>query len=345
MRRALLSAAIVAASLLCPTPALIGQTPIAAPAPASTARFAERVAALSEPGGYFDTDNLISNERTFLSVLPDLRAAGVRGGAYLGVGPDQNFSYMAAIRPSVAVLVDIRRDNMLLHLLFKALFAESDTRVTYLANLCGRTPPADAAPWRARSIDQIVTYVSQAPAQPASVAELRERITRRLRTFGVPLSAGDLQTIARFHGRFIEDGLDLRFQSTGRAPQSYYPTLRDLVLGTDAQGARASYLADEDAFQFLRAMQARDAVIPAVGDLSGAAAMTAIARFLRAERLSVSAFYTSNVEFYLDRSGTYARFVENVRRMPWAENGVIIRSRFTGGGSVSEIEAAALFLR
>ena len=55
--------------------------------------------------------------------------AGVTGGAYIGVGPDQNFSYIARIRPSVAYIIDIRRDNLLLHLLFKALFARAPDRV------------------------------------------------------------------------------------------------------------------------------------------------------------------------------------------------------------------------
>ena len=87
--------------------------------------FASTVASLSERGGYFDTDNLISNERSYLQVIPDLRERGVRGGAYIGVGPDQNFSYISEVRPAVAYIIDVRRDNMLLHLLFKALFEVS----------------------------------------------------------------------------------------------------------------------------------------------------------------------------------------------------------------------------
>ena len=55
--------------------------------------FAARVAALSEPGGYFNTDNLISNERAYLHVVPEFRAlssqAG-RNGVYIGVGPDHH---------------------------------------------------------------------------------------------------------------------------------------------------------------------------------------------------------------------------------------------------------------
>ena len=90
--------------------------------------FARLIERLSEPGGYFDTDNLISNETSYLHVMGKLREMGVTGGAYLGVGPGQNFSYIAQIRPNVAFLVDIRRDNLLQHLLYKALFELSDSR-------------------------------------------------------------------------------------------------------------------------------------------------------------------------------------------------------------------------
>src|SRR5579862_258058 len=83
--------------------------------------FAAEIERLSERGGTFDTDNLISNERAYLDVIPALAARGVTGGAYVGVGPDQNFSYIARIRPSVAFIIDVRRDNLLLQLLFKAL--------------------------------------------------------------------------------------------------------------------------------------------------------------------------------------------------------------------------------
>ena len=60
--------------------------------------------------------------------MGELRERGISGGVYIGVGPDQNFSYIAHVRPSVAVIVDIRRDNLLLHLLFKALFESAPSR-------------------------------------------------------------------------------------------------------------------------------------------------------------------------------------------------------------------------
>ena len=88
--------------------------------------FASQIAALSERAGYFDTDNLISNEQGYQQVLGAMNRLGVKGGAYIGVGPDQNYTYIARIRPRIAIIADIRRDNMLLHLLFKAIFAVAE---------------------------------------------------------------------------------------------------------------------------------------------------------------------------------------------------------------------------
>src|SRR5439155_2674881 len=59
--------------------------------------FASRIAQLSEPGGYFDADNLISNEKSYLQEMSALGDARLAGGAYIGVGPYQNFSYIAQL--------------------------------------------------------------------------------------------------------------------------------------------------------------------------------------------------------------------------------------------------------
>jgi hypothetical protein len=327
------TALIIAAAMVVSAP---GHSRVSEPSPA----FAGRVAALSEPGGYFDTDNLISNERSYLQVFPELERRGVRGGAYIGVGPDQNFSYIAGVRPSVAFIVDIRRDNMLLHLLFKALFDQAQTRVQYLALLFGRPVPTDVAAWRNVSIERLAEYISR-PAQvgPALNAS-RGRLLRAIRRFGVPLSTDDLATIDRFHRRFVEGGLDLQFETSGRAPQSYYPTYRDLLLGADGGGRQRNYLASEESFQFIKTMQARDRIVPVVGNLSGVKALASIARELDAEGESLSVFYTSNVEFYLERDGTYPGFVANLSRLPRHGRTVVIRSIFNRGrgGSTSVVQ-------
>jgi len=298
--------------------------------------FAARIAALSEPAGYFDTDNLISNERSYLHVAPALREMARRGtgGVYLGVGPDQNFSYIAQARPSLAILIDVRRDNLLLHLLFKAIFAEARSRIDYLALLTGRQPPAAGADWSQRPVDALITYIDNAPRlNEPGVTALRGRLTALIRGFGVTLGDPDRSTIDRFHRRFIEAGLGLQFNSTGRAPQYDYPTYRDLLLEVDRQGARQNFLASESDFQFVKGLQARDQVIPIVGNLAGSRALASVAKFLAASNLKVSAFYTSNVEFYLFREGSFPDFVANLGRLPHDPAGVVVRSVFPAGSA------------
>lgn len=300
--------------------------------------FASLVAELSEGPGYFDTDNLISNERSYLHVVPELRAlAGHnRRGVYVGVGPDQNFSYIAHLRPSLAIVIDIRRENLLLHLLFKALFAEARTRIEYLAMLTGRPTPLPVTDWKLRSIEEIVEYIDRTrPLGEADLRATRGRLTRLIDSFGVPLNDSDRSTIDRFHRRFIADGLSLQFNTFGRPPQHDYPALRGLLLEVDRHGTRRSYLASEDDFQFVKRLQAEDRILPIVGDLSGGTALAAVARFLSQANLQVAAFYTSNVEFYLFRAGRFADFIANLRRLPRLPGSVIVRSVFAAGGGAA----------
>ena len=102
--------------------------------------FWRMVSDYSEPGGFFRSDNFVSNEITFQWVLPEL-AKTTRGGVYLGVGPDQNFTYIVAMQPKVAFIVDIRRQNMLHHLLYKALIELSPDRAEFLSRLFSRPRP------------------------------------------------------------------------------------------------------------------------------------------------------------------------------------------------------------
>src|SRR5438105_13544273 len=96
----------------------------------------------SESEGYFDSDNFISNETSYLHVVDQLQQRVKPGGIYLGVGPDQNFSYIVHTRPMLAVVTDIRRQNMLEHLFFKALFAMAGNRAQFLSFLISTEPLA-----------------------------------------------------------------------------------------------------------------------------------------------------------------------------------------------------------
>ena len=299
------------------------------PAPAlSDPDFAGLVASLSEEGGYFDTDNLISNETSYLHALGPLRRLGVSGGAYVGVGPGQNFSYVAEVRPRIAFIVDIRRDNLLQHLLFKALFESAPTRVEYLALLLGRPAPDDPSAWRERSVEELVGWVDgHAPTQE-SLARARRTVDSAVAASGLPLEPGDSATVRRFHDAFVADGLDLRFNTYGRAPRPYYPTLRQLVLERDLTGEGGSFLADADDYAWLRELQRRNLVVPVVGDLAGDHALRAVGDALRERGEVVTALYTSNVEYYLFRDGTFPAFAANVASLPRDPDAVIVRSYF-----------------
>jgi hypothetical protein len=312
--------------------ALAGVVACAAPAQerlASDSSFAALVARLSEAGGYFDSDNIISNEASYLQIASQLAKVGTHGGVYVGVGPDQNFSYLALIRPSIAFMLDIRRDNMLEHLLFKSIFAQSRNRLEYLCRLFGKPVPADIDVWNNRSASLIIGYLQQTPTDSASVQAYRRASNDRITGFHVALDARDRATIDRYRAEFVADGLETRYSSLGRNNRLDYPTFGQLMLATDRAGKAIGYLADEDAFQFVRSMELRDRVVPVVGNVAGDKAVKAIGAYAREHNLKVSAFYLSNVEQYLiTRDGGFDEYAANIRALPHDSTSVIIRSYF-----------------
>jgi len=290
--------------------------------------FARIILEFSEPDRFFDTDNLISNEATYLDVASTLDSLSLRGGAYIGVGPDQNFSYIARLRPDIAFLIDDRRDNLLELLWYKALFHLTPSRLEYLSLLFGRPPPDDPEHWTDRPVDQLLTAIGGAPLDQSRLAETRIRIERYLADLGAGLEADDFATIARMHLAFADQGPDLRFTTFGRPPRPCYPTYRALLAARDLTGRQASYLATEDDFRWVRRLHERNLIIPVVGDLAGPYALKRIGTYLAGHALDVSAFYTSNVEFYLAQDGVLAPYLENLGSLPHGSASVIIRSIF-----------------
>ncbi len=298
----------------------------------SSTEFARLIDRLSERGRYFDTDNLITNESSYLHVMGKLAELGVTGGGYIGVGPEQNFSYVAQVKPSIAFMIDIRRDNLLHHLLHKALFEIAENRIQYLCLWLGRPFP-DGDSLAQASLPQMVEYIDRARTSAVAAVQARTRVRDKILTFGLQFSAEDFATIDRFHQTFIAEGLSLRFRSHGRPPSPEYPTLRQLLLETDLEGNLAHYLSSDEGFDLLKTMQENDLIVPVVGDLAGDHALAEIGDYLRERRERVSVVYTSNVEYYLVRDGGLDTFIDNLRRLPRDESTVIIRSYFNNGAS------------
>src|SRR5438046_4146781 len=137
---------IVAVALLSLAFAAGGRVRAAEDAQLSNEAFWHLITDYSEAGGFFRFDNFISNEALFQHVLGRLKETTKPGGVYLGVGPDQNFTYIVALKPRIAFIVDIRRQNMLLHLMYKALIELSPTRDEFLSRLFSREPPSELDP-------------------------------------------------------------------------------------------------------------------------------------------------------------------------------------------------------
>src|SRR5207249_1542370 len=105
--------------------------------------FWKLVTDFSEPGGYFRSDNFVSNETMFQYVIPELKKPTKHDGVYMGVGPDQNFTYMVALQRKILFMVYVRRQNMLHHLMYKVLIELAEAGAEFLARLFAGKRRAD----------------------------------------------------------------------------------------------------------------------------------------------------------------------------------------------------------
>src|SRR5437764_12414344 len=143
IRRRIVLAAVIALIVYLGPPSLTCSSVVATdslPEELSDKAFWKLVTDFSEAGGFFRSDNFVSNETTFQYVIKDLKKTKP-GGVYLGVGPDQNFTYIINMQPKLAIIFDIRRQNMLQHLMYKALIETSSDRADFVSRLFSRTRP------------------------------------------------------------------------------------------------------------------------------------------------------------------------------------------------------------
>jgi len=284
---------------------------------------------LSEEPGYFDTDNLISNEISYLQVLPKLKEITRAGQVYLGVGPDQNFTYIVQVRPATAVIIDLRRDNLLQHLYFKQVIESSKDRWQYLSLLFGKESPPDFRPDLSADVNRLVQHFRSLSSDQDFFEQNFQKVWSSIRgRFPRLIQEEDRDTLHEIAATFFKENLQLRFRSHGRRSRSHYPTYEQLMTQTDSSGEMRNYLNSENDFQFLRKMQLENRIVPVIGDLAGLKAMRDVGEYLKKQGFVVSAFYVSNVEFYLFGDGRFPLFLENVKNLPVDENSVLIRSVF-----------------
>jgi hypothetical protein len=308
------------------------------PARLADEAFWRLVESSSEPGGTFESENWISNETGIQSVIPRLKQLTTPGGAYIGVGPEQNFTYIAALRPKIAFIIDIRRQNTLQQLVYKAVFETSADRAAFLSRLFSREQPAGLT--AGTTVDDLFAAYGAARANEAAYKTTLQAVKETLlEKHRFALTPDDVRGVGRILTVFREFGPNVNYNS-GRndGVVTDLPGFAALMTARDTQGQQQSFLASEDNYRSVRDLQLRNLIVPVTGDFGGPKAVRAVGKYLKDHGATVAAFYVSNVETYLFRTtenpnGGAKNFYDNVAALPLDSSSTFIRS-WSGGGPV-----------
>lgn len=304
------------------------------------------VESASESDGVFSSENFVSNELKYGDAIRELAKSSKQGGVYLGVGPEQNFSYVAALHPKIAFIVDIRRQNLIEHLMYKALFELSRNRADFVSRLFSRKLnglPADV------KVENLLSASLEAmPDQKAFRKNLQEIRTLLLAKHSFLLTETDQAMLEKIYRAFFTSGLRITYRtglaSSGDSASTANPNYLDLMTATDSDARNWSYLGSDAAYQSVRDLEMRNLIVPVVGDFAGPKAMRAVGKYLKEYGTTVTTFYASNVETYLFIStttgftptpnGGWRKYFENLSSLPLDDSSVLVRFQGAAGSGL-----------
>jgi hypothetical protein len=220
--------------------------------------------------------------------------------------------------------VDIRRGNLQLHLMYKALFEMAADRADFVFLLFSRKRP-DKLSAKATADELFQAVMTASGSQSLleqNLAKIHDHLTRKHR---FALTPEDLKGIEYIYGQFSYHGPGLSYWTSMRGSRNA-PTYWDLMVADDGKGQFRSYLANEENFVFMKELHTRNMLVPVVGNFAGPKAIRSVARYLNERDATVTAFYLSNVEQYLSRDGAWETFCENVKTLPLDDASMFIRS-------------------
>lgn len=286
-------------------------------------QFSQMCTNMSEYGGYFTSENWVSNELSYLQVLEPIERLSIKGGVYIGVASNQNFTYIAAIKPDLAFIVDIRHQNRMQHLVYKIIFELAETPAEFISYLISRPLDPEIGPKVGAPINDITNYFYRTPQDQEMAKNTEEKIVDILTNkYKFDLTERDLYAINRVLQSFRIYGLNITYSGQRR---SWYPTYGEL-LTLQENGKQLNAFNSMEDYTYLRNMHLENKIIPVTGDFGGSKALREISNYLKAHNLTVSAFYLSNVEQYLFRQrNTWTGWVINVKNLPVTDRSVFIR--------------------
>src|SRR5262245_17239784 len=188
--------AVIVVTITTLLPMLVGAMVVQStglPSEISDKDFWRMIVDLSERGGGFSNENFVSNELQYQDVVPALKVTTKPGGVYICVGPEQNFTYASVLQSKLAFVIDIRRQNMLELLMYKALFEMSPNRTDFVSNLFSRVRPAGLDTKTTSAA--LFAAIDSATADPDLLAKNLKAIKGYMTAHGYQLSNEDVNTI------------------------------------------------------------------------------------------------------------------------------------------------------
>jgi len=268
------------------------------------------------------------------------------------------------MHPKIAFIIDIRRQNLLEHLMYKAIFEMADNRAEFLSILfsCKRPPGLTTETTIDRLLDAYLKAYQNANIDDAvfraNLHSIENRLTEK---HGFKLSAGDLETIEHVLNVFHAYGPQIHYNSKYPAVDAASPignfqgtNFATVMSAADMSGKQRGFLASEENYRQIRDFEMKNLVVPVVGDFGGPTALRAVGQYLKDHGATVSAFYVSNVEQYLFQQsmlqidvdpngrgashpsvvGAARNFYNNVATLPLDETSVFIRSGTPNMGGI-----------
>ena len=290
VRPRLIGAALVLFVLASGWPRAAGVPRADFPAQLSDKEFWDLTELVSESNGEFQSDNFLSNERGYQVAIPELISRAKPGRVYLGVGPEQNFPYILALKPQIAIIFDVRRGNLHEQLLYKALFEMTSDRAEFLSKLFSRARPEGLS--ATSSVPELMrAFTAVTPSEAlyqANLTAVGEWLTKK---HAFALHADDLAGIDYvYKTAFFNGGPQLTYSMAGRGARGGFGGGRGGNMGTyaeiqaldDGTGLNRGFLATEANWNAMKDFETRNLLVPVVGDFAGSKAIRAVGKYLKA---------------------------------------------------------------
>ena len=337
MRLKLISLACVCLTAVLGVEGLHLQAADTLPGQYTDAEFWRMVTNFSEAGGDYQFENFVSNEISYQEVLPALSRLVKPGGVYFGVASEQNFTYIDVVRPKVAFIFDVRRQNTLQLLVYKALFEMADNRADFVSLLFSRKRPAglDAKSSASALFQAVAEAKPDSQLYAATLKDIKDRLIRQHR---FTLSADDERKIEYIFNVFFRGGPRMDYGFASSAPNPYVPSYHMLSVTNDGHGKNWVYLEREESYKHIREMQQKNLIVPLVGDFTGVKAIRTVAQYVKDHGSTISVFYISNVEDYI-QSG-WSAYLSNLAALPTDKSTLLIRFEpynFTTLGKIQDV--------